>query len=173
MRHRVAGRKLGRSTSHRQATLRNLTQSLFERDRIRTTLMKAKEMRPFAERLITLSKKGGLHRRRLVARQIPDRKVLRKLFDSISARYSDRPGGYLRILKLGPRKGDCAEMALVELVGLEPAETEEKDEGKKKKSAKGRKESAAKPKAAAKKASPAKKKKKTTKKKPSARKTKA
>lgn len=130
MRHRVAGRKLGRTSSHRQATMRNLAQSLFERDRIRTTLMKAKAVRPFAERLITLSKKGGLHRRRLVARQIADRKVLRKLFDTISPRYMDRPGGYLRILKLGPRQGDNAEMALVELVGLE-ASTEEKDSGKK------------------------------------------
>jgi large subunit ribosomal protein L17 len=131
MRHRVAGRKLGRTSSHRQATLRNLTLSLFERDRIRTTLMKAKEMRPFAERLITLSKKGGLHRRRRVARQIPDNKVLRKLFDTISPRYMDRPGGYLRILKLGPRRGDNAEMALVELVGLEASEVEEKDSDKK------------------------------------------
>ncbi len=110
--------------------MRNLAQSLFERDRIRTTLMKAKAVRPFAERLITLSKKGGLHRRRLVARQIADRKVLRKLFDTISPRYMDRPGGYLRILKLGPRRGDNAEMALVELVGLE-ASTEEKGSGKK------------------------------------------
>jgi large subunit ribosomal protein L17 len=132
MRHRIAGRRLGRSTAHRQATLRNLTQSLFERDRIRTTLIKAKEMRPFAERLITLSKKGGLHRRRLVARQIHDRKVLRKLFETISPRYMDRPGGYLRILKLGPRRGDGAEMALVELVGLETVAEESKGDGKKK-----------------------------------------
>ncbi len=139
MRHRVAGRKLGRTSSHRQATMRSLAQSLFERDRIRTTLMKAKAVRPFAERLITLSKKGGLHRRRLVARQIADRKVLRKLFDTISPRYMDRPGGYLRILKLGPRRGDNAEMALVELVGLEASETEEKDSGKK---ASGKKKSA-------------------------------
>lgn len=147
MRHRVAGRKLGRTASHRQATMRNLAHSLFEYDRIRTTLMKAKEMRPFAERLITLSKKGGLHRRRLVARQIPDRKVLRRLFDTISPRYMDRPGGYLRILKLGPRRGDNAEMALVELVGLETQETEEKGSGKKgtakKKSAKADKPAAA------------------------------
>lgn len=131
MRHRVAGFKLGRSSSHRRATMRNLAQSLFERDRIRTTLMKAKAVRPFAERLITLSKKGGLHRRRLVARQIADPKVLRKLFDTISPRYMDRPGGYLRILKLGPRKGDNAEMALVELVGLEVSELKEKGSDKK------------------------------------------
>jgi large subunit ribosomal protein L17 len=137
--------------------MRNLAQSLFERDRIRTTLMKAKELRPFAERLITLSKKGGLHRRRLVARQIPDRKVLRKLFDTISPRYMDRPGGYLRILKLGPRKGDCAEMALVELVGLEAAAGEaDKEAGKK-----GKKKAASKDSA---KAAPARKKKATKKK---------
>jgi large subunit ribosomal protein L17 len=144
MRHRIAGRKLGRTTAHRQATLRNLTQSLFERDRIRTTLMKAKEMRPFAERLITLSKKGGLHRRRLVARQIHDRKVLRRLFDTISPRYMDRPGGYLRILKLGARKGDGAEMALVEMVGLETAAEESKADAKKKSAKKSAKKAAAK-----------------------------
>jgi len=119
MRHRVAGRKLGRVTSHRLATLRNLSTSLFERERIHTTLMKAKETRPFAERLVTLSKKGGLHRRRLVARHIHDPKIVRKLFDTIAARYLDRPGGYTRILKLGPRQGDGAEMALIEMVGLE------------------------------------------------------
>jgi large subunit ribosomal protein L17 len=119
MRHRVAGRKLGRVTSHRLATLRNLTTSLFERERIRTTLMKAKELRPFAEKLITMSKKGGLHRRRLAARQIHDARILRKLFDTYAARFLDRPGGYTRILKLGPRKGDGAEMAIVEMVGSE------------------------------------------------------
>jgi large subunit ribosomal protein L17 len=121
MRHRVAGRKLGRVTSHKLATLRNLTTALFERDRIRTTLMKAKEMRPFAEKLVTLSKKGGLHRRRLAARHIHDPKVLRRLFADLSVRYTDRPGGYVRILKLGPRRGDGAEMALVEMVDAAPA----------------------------------------------------
>lgn len=125
MRHRVAGRRLGRTTSHRLATLRNLSRALFEQDRIRTTLTKAKEVRPFAEKLITLSKKGGLHRRRLVARHLHDRPLVRKLFDTISARYMDRDGGYTRILKLGPRVGDGAEMAILEMVGLE-AETEEK-----------------------------------------------
>ena len=125
MRHRVAGRKLGRVTSHRLATLRNMATALFERDRIRTTLMKAKEVRPFAEKLVTLSKKGGLHRRRLAARHIHDPRVLRKLFDDLSARYLDRPGGYTRILKLGPRKGDCAEMALLEMVDLAASKAEE------------------------------------------------
>jgi large subunit ribosomal protein L17 len=120
MRHRVAGRKLGRVTSHKLATMRNLATSLFEHERIRTTLMKAKEARPFAERLVTLSKKGGVHRRRLVSRDIQDEKVLRKLFNTLAGRYLDRPGGYTRILKLGTRKGDNAEMALLELVGYEP-----------------------------------------------------
>jgi large subunit ribosomal protein L17 len=116
MRHRVAGRKLGRVTSHRLATLRNMATSLFERDRIRTTLMKAKELRPFAEKLVTLSKKGGLHRRRLAARDIQDPRILKRLFDDISPRFVERPGGYTRILKLGQRKGDGAEMAILELV---------------------------------------------------------
>jgi large subunit ribosomal protein L17 len=126
-------------TSHKLATLRNLSTALFERDRIRTTLMKAKELRPFAEKLVTLSKKGGVHRRRLAARHIRDPKVLRRLFDDISPRYLDRPGGYTRILKLGPRKGDGAEMALVELVDLEaspPAEAEAPAKGKSKSKAK-------------------------------------
>jgi large subunit ribosomal protein L17 len=99
--------------------MRNLATSLFEHERIRTTLMKAKEARPFAERLVTLSKKGGVHRRRLVSRDIQDEKVLRKLFNTLAGRYLDRPGGYTRILKLGTRKGDNAEMALLELVGYE------------------------------------------------------
>lgn len=133
MRHRIAHRKLGRTSSHRLATLRNLTQALFAKDRIQTTLMKAKEMRPFAERLITLSKKGGVHRRRLVARQLHDPKVVRRLFESISPRYMERPGGYLRILKLGPRRGDGAEMALVEMVGLEEEKQEKAESASKKK----------------------------------------
>ena len=136
MKHRHAGRRLGRTSSHRRATLRNLAQALFERDRIRTTLGKAKEMRPYAERLITISKKGGLHRRRIVARQIQNPKVLRRLFDTISPRYIDRPGGYLRILKLGARRGDAAEMALVELVGFEPEVAEAETDDKKKKGGK-------------------------------------
>jgi large subunit ribosomal protein L17 len=140
MRHRVAGRKLGRVTSHKLATMRNLATSLFEHERIRTTLMKAKEARPFAERLVTLSKKGGVHRRRLVSRDIQDEKVLRKLFNTLAGRYLDRPGGYTRILKLGTRKGDNAEMALLELVGYEPPQKAAKPD----KSAKGTKQEPAK-----------------------------
>jgi large subunit ribosomal protein L17 len=121
MRHRVAYRKLGRTTPHRRALLRNLATALFERERIRTTLPKAKELRPFAERIITLARgdENRLHLRRLVARDIQNPAVVQKLFDTIGARFATRPGGYTRILRLGPRKGDGAEMALVELVGYE------------------------------------------------------
>jgi large subunit ribosomal protein L17 len=121
MRHRVAYRKLGRITPHRNALLRNLATALFERERIRTTLMKAKELRPYAERLITLAKRDDerLHARRQVARDIQDPVVLKKLFDTLGARYATRPGGYTRILRLGSRRGDGAEMAVVELLGSE------------------------------------------------------
>jgi len=121
MKHRVAGRKLGRTSAHRLAVLRNLSTALFERERITTTLAKAKELRPFAEKLVTLSKRETLHARRRVLRHIHDRRVVAKLFDTISARFAQRPGGYTRILKLGPRRGDNAEMAIVELVGFEPS----------------------------------------------------
>ena len=132
MKHRVMGRKLGRTSAHRLAVLRNLSTELIERERIRTTLMKAKELRPFAERLITLSKRGTLHARRQAAASVTRPPVLQKLFDTISARFADRPGGYTRILKLGPRRGDHAEMAIVELIGSEPkfAPAEEKKEKK-------------------------------------------
>jgi len=121
MRHRVAHRKLGRVTSHRTALLRNLATALFERERIRTTLAKAKELRPYAEKLITLAKRDAdrLHARRLVLRDIRDETVVKKLFDSLGARFAARAGGYTRILRLGPRKGDGAEMAILELLGSE------------------------------------------------------
>jgi large subunit ribosomal protein L17 len=121
MRHRVAHRKLGRVTPHRTALLRNLATALFERERIRTTLMKAKELRPYAERLITLAKRDDdrLHARRLVLRDIRNGEVVKKLFDSLGARFATRAGGYTRILRLGPRKGDGAEMAILELLGSE------------------------------------------------------
>jgi len=119
MKHRVAGRKLGRTSMHRTALLRNLSTELFRHERIRTTLMKAKELRPFAERLITLSKRETLHARRLVLRDIHDKDVVSKMFDTISSRFAARPGGYTRIVKLGPRRGDNAEMALIELLGAE------------------------------------------------------
>ena len=130
MRHRVGYRKLGRITPHRTALLRNLATSLFDKERIRTTLMKAKELRPYAEKLITLAKReeNVLHARRLVARDIQSAPVVKKLFDTLGARYATRPGGYTRILRLGPRKGDGAEMAIVELLGSEfqPKKAEEK-----------------------------------------------
>ena len=119
MRHRISGRRLGRTSEHRLALMRNMSTSLFDKERIRTTLQKAKELRSFAEKLITLSKKESLHARRLVLRDVHDKAVVSKLFDTLSARYSQRPGGYTRIIKLGPRRGDNAEMAIIELVDAE------------------------------------------------------
>jgi large subunit ribosomal protein L17 len=134
MRHRVGHRKLGRITPHRMALLRNLATALFERERIRTTLMKAKELRPYAERLITLARREDdrLHARRLAARELQDRTVMKKLFDDLGARFAARPGGYTRILRLGPRRGDGAEMAIVELLGSEYKPQKKGDEKGKK-----------------------------------------
>jgi len=160
MKHRVAGRKLGRTSMHKTALLRNLSTELFRHERIRTTLMKAKELRPFAEKLITLSKRETLHARRLVLRDIHDKDVVSKMFDTISSRFAQRPGGYTRIIKLGPRRGDNAEMALIELIGAEigkksavtppagagaTAETAGKKEAKGKSPAKAKAEKKAKP----------------------------
>jgi large subunit ribosomal protein L17 len=119
MRHRKVGRRLCRTDGQRKAMLNNLAISLFENERIRTTLPRAKELRPFAEKLITTAKKDSLHARRLVARVVRDRDLLTKLFGTLAPRYAERPGGYTRILKLGPRPGDSAEMALIELVGAD------------------------------------------------------
>lgn len=116
MRHRKKGRKLSRTASHRRATLRNLAGSLFLHERLETTTAKAKELRPYAERLITLARRGDLHARRVAGRSIQNREALGKLFDDIGPRFAERPGGYTRILKLGARKGDAAEMSLIELV---------------------------------------------------------
>jgi large subunit ribosomal protein L17 len=112
--------------------LRNLSTSLFksEKESVRTTLSKAKELRPFVERLITISKKDTLHARRQVLRHVRDRDALARLFDTLAARYAERPGGYTRILKLGPRRGDNAEMALLELVDAAPAAAPEPEEPK-------------------------------------------
>jgi large subunit ribosomal protein L17 len=128
MRHRVAHRKLGRVTEHRIAMLRNQAQALIRHEHIETTVPKAKELRPFVERLITIAKRGVaggdgngrlLHARRLVAQELPDREVVGKLFDTIAPRFAERPGGYTRILRLGYRRGDSAELAQVELIGSE------------------------------------------------------
>jgi large subunit ribosomal protein L17 len=137
MRHRVGYRKLGRVTPHRIATLRNLATALFERERIRTTLVKAKELRPFAERLITLARRedGRLHARRLALRHIREPRVLKKLFESLGPRYATRPGGYTRILRLGPRPGDGAEMAILQLLGSEYQPKKKEEKGKKKEAA--------------------------------------
>lgn len=116
MRHRNKGRQLSRTASHREALLRNMATSLFEHGRIETTTAKAKELRPYAERLITLAKRGDLHARRLAARKIQDKTVLHELFSAIGPRFAERPGGYTRVLKTGFRQGDGAEMALIELV---------------------------------------------------------
>ena len=138
MRHRVAHRKLGRVTPHRIALLRNLATALFEKERIRTTLPKAKELRPFAEKLITLAKREDdrLHARRLAARDLQDPAVVKKLFDTLGPRFATRPGGYTRILHLGPRKGDGAEMAYLELVGYEYKPARDEKGAKKKDAAK-------------------------------------
>ena len=138
MRHRMAGRKLGRTTSHRWALLRNMATSLFRHERITTTVSKAKELRPFAERLITLAKKETLHARRQVLRHIKDREVVAKLFDKLGPRYATRPGGYSRIVRTSFRRGDNSEMALIELIDTTHAPSgpkKKKDAAKKKKAA--------------------------------------
>src|SRR5437867_11530044 len=106
MRHGRNLRKLGRTTAHRKALLRNLSTSLFDKERIATTLVKAKELRPFAEKLITLARKDNLHSRRMASRSIQDRAVVRKLFDTLGPRFAQRNGGYSRILKLGWRRSE-------------------------------------------------------------------
>ena len=116
MRHLREGRKLSRTASHRKALMRNLATALFERERIETTLAKAKETRRVAERLITYAKRGDLHSRRLVARDIQDAEIVKKLFDTIAPWYATRPGGYTRVLRTRARLGDAGEMAVLELV---------------------------------------------------------
>ena len=136
MRHRNAHRKLGRDTSHRTALLRNQAEALLRHERIETTVPKAKELRPYVERLITIAKRGvkandpkgvSLSARRLVMRDVLNETVVTKLFDELAPRFADRPGGYTRILKLGHRRGDAAEVAQIELIGSEfdPKKAEE------------------------------------------------
>jgi large subunit ribosomal protein L17 len=125
MRHAMRHRKLGRTSSHREALFRNQLQSLVDHERIVTTLPKAKELRPIAERLITRGKHGTLHDRRWVLRWVLSRDLVKKVFDEIAPRFRERPGGYLRIVKLGPRQGDGAEMAVLELVERATAEAAE------------------------------------------------
>lgn len=116
MRHNKAGRRLGRTTSHRIAMMRNMVTSLFEHGRITTTDAKAKELRPVAEKLITLGKRGDLHAIRLAASYIRDKKIVTRLFTTIAPQYKDRAGGYTRIVKLGYRTGDTAPLSVIELV---------------------------------------------------------
>ena len=141
MRHNVGYRKLGRVTEHRIALLRNQAIALLRHEKIETTMPKAKELRPFVERLITIAKRGvaageadsrTLHARRLVLAELPDKDVVRKLFDTLAPRFAERPGGYTRILRVGFRRGDAAEVAHVELIGSEynPKAATEKDESK-------------------------------------------
>ena len=121
MRHRRAGRKLGRTTAHREMMMRNLVTSLFLYEKIITTAAKAKELRSLAEKMVTLAKREDLHARRQAAEVLMDDKALKKLFDTLGSRYRDRNGGYTRITKLDYRMGDGAPLAAIELMGAEPA----------------------------------------------------
>lgn len=130
MRHRVKGRKLGRTASHRKATLESLSTALFKHKRITTTLAKAKEMRTFAEPLITKAKEDSVSSRRHVARFIKDRIVVKELFSEIAPKVKERRGGYTRVVKLGRRLGDAAEMAIIELVDYNDLATKKAEERK-------------------------------------------
>jgi large subunit ribosomal protein L17 len=134
MRHLVKGRKLRRPTAHRLALLRNLVTSFLEKERVRTTLAKAKEARPLAEKMITLGKQGTLHARRQVMSFVRKEAVVSKIFDDLGPRFGQRPGGYSRIVKLGRRLGDGAHLAMLELVGSEFKKKEKKKKKGKEKS---------------------------------------
>ncbi len=121
MRHGVAGRKLGVTSSHRLAMFRNMAHALLKHEQITTTLPKAKELRPVAEKLITLGKRGGLHARRLAYAELRDDVIVTKLFTTLADRYRARAGGYTRVLKAGVRYGDAASMAVIELVDRDPS----------------------------------------------------
>ncbi len=142
MRHRVAGKKLGRKTAHRVMMFRNMVTSLFDKERVRTTLDRAKAVRPIAERMITLGKRESLHARRQALAYINDPAVVSKLFDTLAPRFAQRAGGYTRIIRLGFRDGDGAQMAYLELLGSE-FKPEKKEEGKKKGGKKAAKQPAA------------------------------
>jgi len=123
VRHRRAGKKLGRDASHRKALYSNLAGALIEHGRIKTTEAKAKAVKPFAEQMITLGKRGDLHARRLALAELRSQDVVHQLFADVAPRFAGRPGGYTRIVKLGPRNGDSAAMVYLELVDYEPAGT--------------------------------------------------
>ena len=120
MRHRLGGRKLGRTTAHRKAMFDNMAHALLKHEQITTTLPKAKDLRPIVERLITLGKRGGLHARRQALATLQDAGIAEKLFSILAERYKERQGGYCRIIKAGFRHGDAAEMAVIELVDRDP-----------------------------------------------------
>ena len=121
MRHRRSGKKLGRDSAHRKALYSNLAGAVIEHGRIKTTQAKAKAVKPFAEQMITLGKRGDLHARRLALAELRSQDVVHQLFAEVAPRFAERPGGYTRIVKLGPRLGDAAEMVYLELVDYEPA----------------------------------------------------
>jgi large subunit ribosomal protein L17 len=127
MKHRVAGRRLDRTTEHRTAMFRNMVTSLIKHERIVTTTPKAKELKRFADKIITLAKKGGVHARRLAFADVRDGEALSKLFDTIAPRFATRPGGYTRIVRVQNRVGDNAPMAMIELVERTPQGEEKKD----------------------------------------------
>jgi large subunit ribosomal protein L17 len=120
MRHQISGRKLNRTSAHRKALFKNLAQALIKNEQIKTTLPKAKDLRPVVEKLITLAKKGGLHARRQAIAQLQDQEVVAKLMDSLAGRFQGRNGGYTRVLKAGFRYGDNAPMAVIEFVDFQP-----------------------------------------------------
>lgn len=126
MRHLVSGHKLGRNPAHRRATLRNLVTNLIEKERIETTLLRAKATRPLAERMITLGKRDSLHARRQAAAFLMTTDATKKLFDDLAPRFADRPGGYTRIVRTGWRIGDGAELAIIEFIGSELKKKEKK-----------------------------------------------
>jgi large subunit ribosomal protein L17 len=123
MRHRRAGKKLGRDSAHRRALYSNLAGALIEHGRIKTTVAKAKAVKPLAEQMITLGKRGDLHARRLALAELRSQDVVHQLFAEVAPRFAGRPGGYTRIVKLGPRQGDAAEMVYLELVDFDPTGT--------------------------------------------------
>ncbi len=133
MRHRVGGKKLGKTADHKLAMLRTMATDFLDHGSVTTTLPKAKVLRPFAEKLITLGKEETLHARRQAASLIRRKEIVQKLFSEIGGRFAGRPGGYTRIIKLGPRGNDGAEMALIEMIGSEfkPKEAPKKKEKKK------------------------------------------
>ncbi|MBL7178149.1 MAG: 50S ribosomal protein L17 [Desulfobacteraceae bacterium] len=130
MRHRKRGRKLGRNSSHRKAMFRNMVTSLFKYEQLETTDAKAKELRPVAEKMITLAKRGDLHARRQALSYMMDKTITHKMFEELKDRYLDRQGGYVRIIKKGNRKGDGAPVSIIQLLPLDEAKKRSKKKGK-------------------------------------------